>query len=116
MRIHRHAIENNYAGMNTITSTQLAQGFYTVDERVLRDEYNNNLTRFWTTKTNGVLSRLKKMDKEGLIKLTKNGDRALNIEITSRVVFDKMKVPDGNKRVECFYLKGTDGRWDAYQI
>lgn len=69
---------------------------------------------FFSAKTGLIEYRIKRLAKEGFIKIEKNNGEKIFILDEDRIIINKHKLPCGYK--ECLFLKDSENKWMICQI
>lgn len=109
VRINRAILEGQ-----EITTGILAREFFDCSSEECKKNYNGNINRFITAKTNLIKARLKILQKEGLLEIKKDKDRTSFILNNDRVLFQRHKFPSGMKK--SILILNRYNKWDAYEI
>ena len=94
-----------------ITTWDIANNFNWEDKPKEMDKSKKQV--FYSAKTNLIEYRIKRLAKEGLIKIEKN-EESIFILDEKRVLIKKHKLPCGYR--ECLLIKELDGKWCVFQI
>lgn len=97
-----------------INSYDIAKEYFSITSDEAKKDFNNNTNRFLSSKNMFVLSRAKKLSKEGLISIRKEGKKIYFILNNDKVLLKKHKFPDGLKNA--IFIKDLKNKWTIYEI
>ena len=98
-----------------ITTTWSISNSYNWEDKP-KDPTKIQKNTFYSAKTNLIEYRIKRLSKDGLIKIEKNDEKIFVLD-TNRVIIKKVRNIGGIKiNSECLFIKDINNKWCAFQL